>query len=116
MLNDCAWREVTKLWAETLTDQPKLCVLKELVGRGFKARCVGVRRKKMRRVLMKLGVGTAELQVEMGRWKGLRREYRKCVESGSREMEDVKHFLTRCRAWDRERKELMDKMKSLVAG
>ena len=36
MLNDCAWREVNKLWAEELTDWPKLCVLKELVGRGFK--------------------------------------------------------------------------------
>ena len=40
MLNDCAWREVNKLRAEELTDRPKLCVLKELVGRGFKARCV----------------------------------------------------------------------------
>ena len=70
----------------------------------------------MRRVLMKLRGGTAELQVEMGRWRGLRREDRKCVERSSREVEDVKHFLMRCEAWDRERKELMDKMKSLVAG
>ena len=31
-------------------------------------------------------------------------------------MEDVKHFLMRCEAWDRERKELMDIKKSLVAG
>ena len=58
MLNDCAWREVNKLWAEELTDLPKLCVLKEPVGRGFKARCVGVRRKKMRRVLTKLRRGS----------------------------------------------------------
>ena len=71
MLNDCAWREVNKLWAEELKDQPKLCVLKELVGRGFKVRCMGVRRKKMRRVLTKLRGGTAELQVEMGRWKAV---------------------------------------------
>ena len=41
MLNNCAWREVNKLWAEELTDLPKLFVLKELVGRGFKIRCVG---------------------------------------------------------------------------
>ena len=67
LLNDCAWRKVNKVWAEELTDWPKLCVLKELVGRGFKARCVGVRWKKMRRVLTKLREGTAELQVEMGR-------------------------------------------------
>ena len=31
-------------------------------------------------------------------------------------MEDVKHFLMRCEAWDSERKELMKKIKSLVAG
>ena len=42
MLSNCAWREVNKLWAEELTDRPKLCVLKELVGRGFKARCACV--------------------------------------------------------------------------
>ena len=70
MLNDCAWKEVNKLWAEELTDRPKLCVLKEPVGKGFKARYVGVRRKKMRRVLTKLRGGKAELQVEMGRWTG----------------------------------------------
>ena len=31
-------------------------------------------------------------------------------------MEDVKHFVMRCEAWDREREELMEKMKSLRAG
>ena len=41
MLNDCAWREVNKLWTEKLTDRPKLCELKELVGRRFKPRCWG---------------------------------------------------------------------------
>ena len=30
-------------------------------------------------------------------------------------VEDVKHFLMRCEAWDRVREELMEKMKSLVA-
>ena len=72
----------------------------------------------MRRVLTKLRGGTAELQLEMGRWRGLKREDRKCAECGSGEVEDVKHFLMRCEAyaWDRERKELMEKVKSLVAG
>ena len=40
-IKDCAWREVTKLWAEELEERPKLHVLKELVGRGFDASCVG---------------------------------------------------------------------------
>ena len=76
----------------------------------------GVRRKWKRRVFTKLRGDTAELQVEMDRWRGLRREDRKCAECGSIEVEDVKHFLVRCEAWDRERKELMEKMKSLIAG
>ena len=33
--------------------------------------------------------GAAELQVEMGRWRGSRREDRKCAECGSGEVEDV---------------------------
>ena len=48
------------MWAE-LEERSKLCVLKELcvlkdlVSVGFEARSVGVRRKKMRRILTKLG-------------------------------------------------------------
>ena len=44
---------MTKMWAE-LEERSKLCVLKELVSVGFEARSVGVRRKKMRRILTKL--------------------------------------------------------------
>ena len=39
------------MWAEELEEQPKLCLLKELVRGGFEAKCVGVRRKKIRRIL-----------------------------------------------------------------
>ena len=42
------------MWVEELEERPKLCVLKELVSGGFEARSVGVRRKKMRRILTKL--------------------------------------------------------------
>ena len=59
MLKNCAWREASKMWAEELEERPKLCVLKELVSGGFEARCVGVRRKKIRRTLTKLREGTA---------------------------------------------------------
>ena len=40
ILKNCAWREVTKIWMEEFEERPKLCVLKELVIRGFEARCV----------------------------------------------------------------------------
>ena len=75
--------EVTTTWAEELEERPKLGVLKELVSGGFGARSVGVRRKKMRRILTKLRGGTAELQVEVGRWRSLKREERKCTECDS---------------------------------
>ena len=55
ILKNCVWREVTTTWAEVLEEWPKLCVLKELVRGGFEARSVGVRRKKIRRILTKLG-------------------------------------------------------------
>ena len=70
----------------------------------------------MRRILTKLRGGTAELQVEVGRWRGLKREERKCTECDSGEVEDVKHFLLRCKALSREREELMEKMKKVVTG
>ena len=46
----------------------------------------------MRRVLTKLRGGTTELQVEVGRWRGLRREDRKGAECGNGEVDDIKHF------------------------
>ena len=100
-------------WAEVLEEWPKLCVLKELVRGGFEARSVGVRRKKIRRILTKLGGGggTAELQVEVGRWRGLKRKERKCTDCDSVEVEDVKYFLMRCKALNREREELIDREK-----
>ena len=52
----------------------------------------------------------------MGRWRGLKKEDKKCAECCSGEVEDVKHILMRFEAWDRERKELIEKMKSLVGG
>ena len=33
---------------------------------------------------------------------------RKCTECDSGEVEGVKHFLLRCKAWNRERKEFME--------
>ena len=98
-----------------MEERPKLCVLYKLVRQGFEARCLEVGRK-IRRILTKLRWGAAELQVEMGRWRGLKREERKCTECDSGEVEDVKHFLMRCNAWNREREELMEKMKKVVTG
>ena len=115
MLKNCVWRQVTTMWVEELEEQPKLCVLKELVRGGFEARYVGVRRKKIRRILMKQS-GCSRAASGGVRWTGLKTEERKCTECDSGEMEDVKHFLMRCKTWNGEREELKEKMKKVVTG
>ena len=99
MLQNCAWREVTNMWAEELEERPKLCVLKELVRGEFEARCVGVKIKKIRRILTKLRwVQQSSRCIEVCKWRGLKRDERKCTECDSGEVEDLKHFRMRCKA------------------
>ena len=81
MLKNCAWREATKMWAEELEEWPKLCVLRELVRRGFKARCVGVRRNtEAKGGYSRAAGGCGE------------REERKCTECDSEEVENVNTY------------------------
>ncbi len=54
--------------------------------------------------------------MEVGRWIGSKREERRCTECDGGEVEDVKHFLMRCKTWNGEREELMEKMKKVVTG
>ena len=114
MLKNCVWREVTKMWVDELGNWPKLCVLKELVRGGFEVRCVGVRRKMIRRILKKLrrGGDSRATGVQVGRWRGLKREKRMCTDCDSGEVANVKHFLMRCKAWNGEKGEL----KKVVTG
>ena len=51
----------------------------------------------------------------MGRWRGIKREERKCTDCDSGEVEDVTHFLMRCNAWNGEREELMEKLKKVCS-
>ena len=44
----------------------------------------------------------------------MEKEERKCTECDIVEVEDLKHFLMRCKAWNGEREELMKKMKKVV--
>ena len=47
---------------------------------------------------MKLRGGTAAFQIEVGRWKGVKREG--CKECQNGEVEDVCHWLLQCPVWD----------------
>ena len=82
----------------------------------FKARCVGMDCKRRRRRMAKLRGGTAEFRIEIGRWHGSRREDKVCKECGNGEVEDTEHFVMSCKALNREREELMKKMKTVVTG
>ena len=62
-----------------------------------------VKGKTRRRRLVKLRGETAELAVETGRWRGLRREERICKNCRGGEVEDVGHLLTRCTYVENER-------------
>ena len=80
-----------KDWTEDLGSKPKLCVLNSVYVNGLNGRCWKVQEKSHRRILMMLRGGSAPLQIETGRWKGVPREERLCRECGMNEVEDCDH-------------------------
>ena len=68
-----------------------------------------------RELITKLRVGTNMLRVETGRWKHLQICDRICELCGL-EVEDEKHFLLTCPAYDTERKKMFDKIAIITNG
>ena len=73
-----------------------------------------VKCKRRRRRLVKLRGGTAELEVETGRWRGVRREERICKNCRGGEVEDVKRLVMRCTYVEEEREKLEELMSERV--
>ena len=95
VLMDVAWREVRGGWKKEAQRHPKLegigsLMEQECEGRGMMVKC-----KRRRRRLVKLRGGTAELEVETGRWRGVSREERICKNCRGGEVEDVGHLVMR---------------------
>ena len=67
-----------------------------------------------RRRLVKLRGATAELEVETGRWRGVRREERICKNCRGDEVEDVGHLVMRCTYVEEEREKLEELMSERV--
>ena len=67
-----------------------------------------------RRSLAQLRGGTAVLEVETGRWRGVSREGRVCRNCRSEEVENVKHWLLRCTGMAEEREKLIMTMREKV--
>ena len=106
MLEAIAWRKVHEEWGQELEMKPKLEMLRRIMELGEWSKCARVMRRADRRVMMKLRGGTAGLQIETGRWRGVAREERVCKECGSGEVEDVEHWMMRCVAWKSHRSQL----------
>ena len=97
MLMSSAWRNVTSVLNKDMEEKPKLRLFKEIGDLKLESRCAFnlVKKKKERSMLMKLRGGTAAFQVEVGRWRGVKRDERICKECQSGEVEDVYHWLLR---------------------
>ena len=114
MLRDVAWREAMDSWKEEARSHSKLAEVQKLIEKGYEARCVEVRCKWRRRVLVQLRGGTAALEVETGRWRGVSREGRVCRNCRSEEVENVEHWLLRCTGMAEEREKLIRTMREKV--
>ena len=88
--------------------------VRKLIEKECKARCVEVKCRRRRRILAKLRGGTAGLEVEIGRWRGVSREERVCKNCQSGEVEDVEHLLMRCSSVADEREKLVRLMREKV--
>ena len=116
MLKDVAWRKVREVWREEARVRSKLGMMGRLMDEECKSRCVEVDCKRQRRMLAKLRGGTAELRIETGRWRGLKREERICKNCRSGEVEDAEHLVMKCELVKEERGKLLELMDERVEG
>ncbi len=96
LLKDTVWQRGKSSLEEEGEGSSKLEMTGKLMDNECKARCVGMDCKRCRRRMVKLRGGTAELRIEAGRWRGLKREERICKNCRSGEVEDAEHLVMRC--------------------
>ena len=113
------WRVVRIKWGEAVKNKSKLKwwrreleKSRDRLGEG-KGGIVYIEDRICRRLGAESRAGCCKLEVEMGRWRGNKRENRICKLCGEG-IEDEKHFLTMCtkldlhRDWRREEEDLED--------
>ena len=109
-----ARQRVREFWREKAKGSSKLEMTGKLMDNECKAHCVGMDCKRHKRMMAELRGGTAELEIEIGRWHGLRREDRVRKKCGNGEVEDTDHFVMRCAYVVKERERLENLMSSRV--
>ena len=82
MLKGVAWRQVVESWRVEAKSHSKLVEMYMPMEKGCKSRCVEVKCMKKRWIMTKLRGGTAGLEIETGRWRGVSREERSKWRSG----------------------------------
>ena len=110
VLMDVAWREVRGGWKKEVQRHPKLEVVGSLIEQECEGHGMMVKCKRRRRRLVKLRGGMAELEVETGRWRDVRREERICKNCRGGKVEDVGHLVMRCTYVEEEREKLEELM------
>ena len=113
MLRDVAWREAVDSWRGEARSHSKLAEVQKLIEKGYEVHYVEVKCKR-RRILVQLRNGTTALEVETGRWRGVRREDRVCRNCRNEEVENVDHWLLRCTGMAVETKKLIMTMREKV--
>ena len=106
MLESIARRKTWDEWGREMEVKPKLSMLERITNLDEWSDCAGLRQRADRRMMIKLGGGTAAFQIETGRWHGVAREI-EYAECGKGKVEDVEHWLLRCETWKTHRKPSM---------
>ena len=92
-----------------MEEKLKLSMLREIADLKLESRCAVVKTKRERLMLMKLRGGTAAFQIEVGRWRGVKR--RESMQRQSGDVEDVCHWLMQCPLWDHLRQPLINELR-----
>jgi len=69
---------------------------------------------KIRSLITSIRAGTLPIELERGRWRGVKRENRICKQCSLGEVEDLHHFLLKCPCYSEEHKDLHPKLGQLT--
>ena len=107
MLLSVAWRNVKDEWRKELHKKTMLSMMKRIGECEVESSCAFSKPKAERKMMLKLRGRRTAFQIEMGRWRGVKREERVCKVCDSGEVEDVCHWLLQCSTWDHLRQPLL---------
>ena len=94
-----------------MENKPKLRTYRKMKTELKKERYLLIEDRKTRRQITKMRIGTNDLRIETGRWKGEEVSERRCLMCMQGSIEDEEHFMLHCTAYRGNR----DKMFNIVS-